>query len=66
METFLIILAVIVILILLSCGGWILRLLEGFLGIFFEGISNCFGCLLKFIVWIIAIIIIGMMIAEQL
>lgn len=58
MEIFLIIFGVIVLLCLLSVGGWILKLLEGILGLFFEGIGNCLGCLLKFGVWIFAIILI--------
>lgn len=63
MEIILIVFGVIVLLCLLSVGGWILKLLEGILGLFFEGIGNCFGCLLKFAVWIFAIILIIMMLA---
>lgn len=66
MQTVLIILGIIVVLCLMSVGGWILRILGVFASFFFEGIDNCFGCLLKLVVWIIAIIIIGMMIAEQI
>lgn len=66
MQIVLIILGIIVILCLMSAGGWILRLLESIAGLFFEGVGNCLGCLLKLVVWIIAIIIIGMMIAEQI
>ncbi len=64
MPAVLIILGIIIVLCLMSLGGWILRILGVFASLFFEGVGNCLGCLLKLAVWIFVIIIIGMMLAE--
>lgn len=63
MEIFLIVLGIFVLLCIMSVGGWILKLLEQVLGLFFEGVGNCLGCLLKFAFWIFAIILLIMMLA---
>ena len=51
MEILFIIICIFALMFLMSIGGWILKGLGFFAGIFFEGVGSCLGCLLKFGFW---------------
>lgn len=55
MEILLLLLGFIILLPLMSAGGWVLKALEAIASVFFEGIGNCLGCLFKFSFWAIVI-----------
>ena len=55
MEIFLVIIGIIVLLCLLSIGGWILEILRHIISFIFQGVGHCFGNVFGCIVWIIAI-----------
>ena len=57
MEILFIIICIFALMFLMSIGGWILKGLGFFAGIFFEGVGSCLGCLLKFGFWFLLIII---------
>ena len=58
MEIVLVIIGIIVLLCLLSVGGWILEILSKIVSFIFQGIGHCFGNVIGCFVWIIAIIIV--------
>lgn len=64
MKIAILIVVAIIVLCFMSLGGWILHLIEMLLGVLFEGVGNCLGCLLKFGFWILIIIMIGLLLAE--
>lgn len=62
MEIVLIVLGIVVLLSIMSAGGWIMKGLAALAGLFFEGVGNCLGCILKFGFWILLILMLLMMI----
>lgn len=57
MTIFLIIIGIILLMCGMSIAGWILKGLMEIVGLFFEGIGNCLGCVFKLGFWVLLIII---------
>jgi len=62
MTIFLIIIGIILLMCGMSIVGWILKGLMEIVGLFFEGIGNCLGCVFKLGFWVLLIIILILLI----
>lgn len=62
MEIVLVIVGIVALLFIMSIGGWIMKGLAALAGLFFEGVGNCLGCILKFGVWIFVVWLLFMLI----